>query len=298
MRARGWMVFPALSVGVLALLFAWHEPGPPSAPEPAKPRRAPVAAMPANALEIAVEDDAAPWSQPDGTGYANDLVRAAFAAVGIDVRFTVVPYARCKQMVIGGAVAACFAMSRAPDLAGSVMFPESPLFVCRSELVLRREDARQLSRPEQLPRGSVVGVVLGYEYPEALYALERAGTIELEASRSEELNLRKLAEGRISAAVVNDNDVKPLSYMLARAGVAGRVRRGPALGELASYVGFSRAHPHGLDARLHFEQGLRLIEERGERSRIDATWAARSAAQTRLLSAPPAGSEASLPREP
>ena len=78
------MVFPALSVGVLALLFAWHEPGPPSAPEPAKPRRAPVAAMPANALEIAVEDDAAPWSQPDGTGYANDLVRAAFAAVGID----------------------------------------------------------------------------------------------------------------------------------------------------------------------------------------------------------------------
>jgi polar amino acid transport system substrate-binding protein len=298
MRAREWIVFAVLWAGALWLLLACHDPAPVSQPER---RGAALEHAPASApqpLAIAVEDDAAPWSQLDGTGYANDLVRAAFAAVGIDVRFTVVPYARCKQMAIDGEVAACFAMSRGPELAGSVVFPEQPLFVCRSELVLRDGDSRTLTGLDGLPAGSVVGVVLGYEYPEALYALERAGTITLERSRSEDLNLRKLAAGRIGAAVVNANDVKPLSYMLAKAGVAGRVRPGFVLGELSSYVGFSRSHPRGLEARLRYDEGLRQIVQRGEKSRIDAHWISRSAAETAHLTKQRAGPEANLPAAP
>ena len=53
-------------------------------------------------VDIGVEDAAAPWSQADGTGYANDLVRASFRAVGVDVRLHVLPYARCKQHVVKG----------------------------------------------------------------------------------------------------------------------------------------------------------------------------------------------------
>ena len=34
-------------------------------------------------LEIYVENAADPFSRPDGTGYANDVVRAAFEAVGV-----------------------------------------------------------------------------------------------------------------------------------------------------------------------------------------------------------------------
>src|SRR5882672_3584311 len=58
-------------------------------------------------LIIAVEDDAAPWSLADGTGYANDVVVAAFRAVGVDVQLRVMPYARCKRMAISGDVVAC-----------------------------------------------------------------------------------------------------------------------------------------------------------------------------------------------
>ena len=38
-------------------------------------------------LEVAVEDAADVWSRADGTGYANDIVRAAFRAGGIEPRF-------------------------------------------------------------------------------------------------------------------------------------------------------------------------------------------------------------------
>src|SRR5499433_2311933 len=66
-------------------------------------------------LVLAVEDDASPWSRPDGSGYANDVVRAAFKAVGVAVELQVVPYARCKRMALRGEVAGCFNMSPSPE---------------------------------------------------------------------------------------------------------------------------------------------------------------------------------------
>src|SRR4029077_8978886 len=80
-------------------------------------------------LVIAAEDDAAPWSQRDGTGFANDVVRAAFKAVGVEVDFSVVPYARGKDMALKGKVAACFSMTWVPELTGKIVFAEKPLFI-------------------------------------------------------------------------------------------------------------------------------------------------------------------------
>ena len=81
-------------------------------------------------LVIAVEDDAAPWSRADGSGYANDVVVAAFKAVGVDVQLRVMPYARCKRMALNGEVAACLSMSPAPELNGSIELSARPLFTC------------------------------------------------------------------------------------------------------------------------------------------------------------------------
>src|SRR3954464_11679837 len=58
-------------------------------------------------IEVGVEDAAAPWSQADGTGFANDVARAAFAASGIVIRQRVLPYARCKSLVVSGSLVAC-----------------------------------------------------------------------------------------------------------------------------------------------------------------------------------------------
>ena len=62
-------------------------------------------------LKIMAEDAAEPFSRADGTGYANDVVKAAFHAVGVEIAFDVVPYARCKKDAEDGKIAACFSMS-------------------------------------------------------------------------------------------------------------------------------------------------------------------------------------------
>src|SRR5277367_4729259 len=73
-------------------------------------------------LTIMVEDASEPFSRRDGTGYANDIVRAAFKAAGIEVGLDVVPYARCKKSLEDGATPACFAMSWLPEFQNRIRF--------------------------------------------------------------------------------------------------------------------------------------------------------------------------------
>src|SRR5829696_4417111 len=110
-------------------------------------------------IEIGVEDGAGRWSRPDGTGYSNDVARAAFAAAGVEVRLRVLPYKRCKQLALTGELAACLAMSPEPALRGRIVFPANPLFVFSSELLVRADVPRP-RRVEELRRGAVVGTVL------------------------------------------------------------------------------------------------------------------------------------------
>ena len=231
-------------------------------------------------VDVGVEDAAAPWSQPDGTGYANDLVRAAFDAVDIDVRLHVLPYARCKQQVLNGDLVACVSMSPAPELRRVVRFSAKPLFVftCRFFENPRRPLA---SRIEDFPRGTRVGTVLGYEYPpEMLVRLRRRGAV-LEPAPTEETNLRKLAAGRIAAAVVNSDAVKSSDWVAARAGVTGRVRSIFSVGDMPAYVGFSMAHRDGRAMAARFDLGYARIIASGERGRIQRRWITRGTPDAR-----------------
>ncbi len=232
-----------------------------------------------------MENAAFPWSGRDGSGVANDVVQAAFAAAGIGLRLDVVPYARCKQMVVGGEVAGCFSMSREAATQPSIVFPSIPVFTCRSEVVVRRGETAPFIRPASgQPRRShrvlVVGVVIGYEYPSELTELERQGLIELTRATSEEINLRRVADGRIDAAVVNVNATKTTALVAARAGVYGQIESSGVLGELRSFIGFSRTHPDGARALAAYEVGMQRITRSGELARIERRWRDRLASPT------------------
>jgi len=226
-------------------------------------------------IDIGVEDAAAPWSQADGTGYANDLVRAAFDAVDVEVRLRVLPYARCKQHVLNGELVACVSMSPAPELRSAVRFSAEPLFVFTCQFF---ENPRSplAKRIEDFSRGMIVGIVMGYEYPADVMArLKRRGVV-LESAPTEETNLRKLAAGRIDAAVVNMDVVKSSDWVAERAGVRGRVRPVFDVGRMPGYVGFSTVHPRGNAIADRFDRGYARVIASGERERIQRRWIART----------------------
>lgn len=227
----------------------------------------------ASPLVIAVEDAAGPWSNRDGTGYANDVVREAFRAAGVEVIFKVVPYARCKHLVMGGDVVACFNMSPEPGLQEFVALSDLPLFVVKSDYYHNRKKPLGAKRERDIPPGTVVGIVIDYEYPDSVLRLKEKGVI-FEVARDEETNLKKLALGRIDAAIINHNAIKSVPAMIEKAGATGVVDFAFRSGSMGSYIGFSRKNPQGEFARKKFNRGYRAIMKNGTLKRIDARWVA------------------------
>ncbi len=243
---------------LLLALISW-------APRPA------VAAEPEK-IEIAVEDAADIWSRKDGTGFANDVVEAAFRAMGIQVKWNVEPYARCKADVIEGRSIACFSMSRERTTQNPVRFSDKPIFVCNSDYFYNASKPIKASREAEIPKGTIVGTVLGYEYPDATDALKERGVL-FEGAESEDANLKKLALGRIDLAIVNTNKIKSGALMIKNAGVNGKVAFAFRGGILESFIGFSKKHPQGERLRTVYNKGYAKIAANGMLRKIESKWA-------------------------
>ncbi len=235
--------------------------------------RALSAQSPAPTIEIAAEDAADLWSRPDGGGFANEVVRAAFHAAGAEVSFRVVPYARCKHMVMEGTVVACFSMSRDPALKGSVIFPSMPIFTCYADLVENpAHPVHRVAQLGELPRGTIVGTVLGYEYPASVQQAVKSGAIVLDEAPTEEMLLRKLAAGRLPLAIVNVNESKSLAYVSALSHLGTVPVPVNRVGTLESYLGFSAKHPGAKQAMRLYEDGMRKIAGNGALAAITRRW--------------------------
>ena len=141
---------------------------------------------------IGAEDDAAPWSYPDGTGYVNELVQAAFQEVGWTVEQKVLPYARCKALAAKGLLAGCFSVGRKPELEASFHYPDAPVVGARNLLVARSDSPLAGCDPGAWAAGRAaprIGFVRGYEYVDAVEALTQRPSLRIDTTNSEQINL-------------------------------------------------------------------------------------------------------------
>ena len=223
-------------------------------------------------LEIYVENAADPFSRPDGTGYANDVVRAAFESVGVRVKFNVVPYARCKGVVLRGEGVACVSMSSDPSFEGRIKFADTPLIMVTP--VYYENPARPLAARSEaaLGKGVIIGTIRGYEYPETAMKAKARGVV-FEENISEQANLKKLALGRLDAVMVMSNPLTGVSHWARDANVAQLVRI--AFRSASSENGFfavSLAHPEGLRTLKEYNEGIKIITANGRLDQIKVSW--------------------------
>jgi ABC-type amino acid transport substrate-binding protein len=232
-------------------------------------------------LELLVEDDAAPWSHADGTGYTNDVVKAAYAAVGMPVRLVVVPYARCRSAVLSGNAAGCFNMAWDDEFKGKVTFAEAPLYSNYADVFENRVRPLGAKSAAALPKGKMIGVVNGYEYPDDVNAVRKQGHVRFKELRSEATALTMLSVGRLDGAVIMTNDIEPLMKKIKDSGDRGDIVHAFRAGELKVYIGFSDAHPDGPAARAKFNEGYRQIQANGTLERLRLQWFPPSLAERR-----------------
>ena len=220
-----------------------------------------------------VEDAAGTWSQPDGTGYTNDIVKASYAAVGIEVTLQVVPYARCKNVAIEGGVAGCFSMSAGPEFEGTIKFADEPMFTANAQYYRSTTNKKTASIKDQngIKKGTIIGVVLDYEYPSAVFEMKKRGVV-FETAKAEKYNLQKVEADRIDFAIINVDGLKTDAEILSEAGVGKTVVPVFSGGTMNAFIGFSVKHPQGEMARKKFNEGRSIIGKNGTLATIAAKW--------------------------
>jgi polar amino acid transport system substrate-binding protein len=175
-------------------------------------------------------------------------------------------------MAITGEVAGCFSTSPSPELRGLIQLSDQPLFSVTSGYFYNVNKPPIVNRQENLAAETIVGTVIGYEYPASFEQLKEQKKLLVEPSPSEDVNLRKLAAGRIDLALLNYNEMKSPEWLMKRAGVTGQVKTGFEAGLMNSYIAFSTKHPEGAWAREQFNKGFSIIRTNGTLHRIKKTW--------------------------
>ncbi len=226
-------------------------------------------------LVIAVENDAAPWSYKDGKGYANDIVQAAFSAVGVKVKFEVYPYARCKKMAEDGDSLACFTSSKTADTEKDLQFPKNALINVHNVLWAPKGSAISSCDVAKWPKNLKALAVNEYEYVEKFEELKKNGILSVKIVNSEGQALEMLNQKRADVAIVNVDDVKSIEFVKMGVKLSADFQKVCDLGTLKGYLAFSKKHPEAKSAMENFDKGFNLISASGELAKIQKKWASK-----------------------
>lgn len=221
-------------------------------------------------ITVAAEDDWYPYGgvvDGEARGLGPDLVRAIFAAVDIDVSFTVVPYARCLQMAKQGQVVACLQPARTEQTEHALWWPDRPLFSARSLIYARAPSSLRGLGVRDL-EGRRVAVTHGYEYGTAF---DNNQAVVRQRAMREISVFRMLAAERVDFALAYEK----VANLYFRQHAAEFGQRFVPVGETAvteMYCAFSPLHPQSRHYLERFNEGHRRIEKTGVLRAIEARW--------------------------
>lgn len=229
----------------------------------------------AETLTLVAEDDWYPYAAErngEARGISVDIVRAAYAAVGVDVQFKLMAYARCMESLDLGEEVGCFNTPDDDEIRLSQSLPQHALDINPAFVYARVDNVADDLTLEEL-RGSVVGIVNGYRYGNAFM---QDPHFFREYSASDLQNLKKLAAGRLDYIVLYERVAR---YLIGRHGedLAVNIKPVTPIGEIAIFVSFSRHHPRSESAKKQFDQGMQKLKESGQYASILNDWDAKLA---------------------
>ena len=224
----------------------------------------------AETLTLVSENDWYPYAAErngEARGLSVDLVRAAYAAVGVDVEFKVMSYARCMELLNTGEEVGCFNTPDDADIRAQQKLPQHALDTDLAYVYTRAESPQASLTLEQLA-GKAVGIVNGYRYGDAFM---HDPMILREFSASDLQNLKKLAAGRLDYIVLYERVAR---YLMGIYGGQLELKIKPVtpIGDIAIFVSFSPLHPRAEYAREMFDRGMSLLKSSGGYASIVSRW--------------------------
>ncbi len=205
-------------------------------------------------------------------GFSVDLVRAAFAAVGVTANYRLLPYPRCLAEAERGLVLGCFAIGREADsfTSGKLIAHRTPMSTFILGLFVNASSKLQALRLQDM-KNLRVAVAKDAAYGEMFERSTQGIRIDV---LNEITGLRMLARGRVDAALL---DQRSCAYLVRshREEFAGLFRDAAMPGSFPTmflHVGFSAVRPESQRYADLMDQGLAAIKASGAYERISGHW--------------------------
>ncbi|TDR41604.1 amino acid ABC transporter substrate-binding protein (PAAT family) [Tahibacter aquaticus] len=207
-----------------------------------------------------------------GQGYAAEVVRAACARGGIEVRFEFMPWARALMLAQQGSYAGVLPEYSNPlrerQFVFSAPFPGGPVGLYKRHgdaIAYARSPAEDLDAALRSLARYRIGTVRDFVNNEVF---DRADYLKREESASDTINLRKLQHGRIDLVFI---DRWVAEYVLRTDALlkdAALEMLQPPIAEPALHVAWSRTADVVAQARPACDRGLGAIQADGTLSRL------------------------------
>lgn len=215
-------------------------------------------------LILGAEDSWPPYSDKLGQGISTNIVKAAFAKVGLDVHVVVRPYARVLQDVKAGAIDGGYNVTRQQNTELEFVFGKEPILQASAYWYFRPNAALPINTPKKLPDGFRVGAIIDYEYGD-IYEIERRRFKEVRVPRQVQL-IKMLQQGRIDAALMFEEEANQTLKEMGLSNTA--VQKGMFNHTSDIYLAFSRKKTHSQELAQKFDQGIKKLKETGEYERL------------------------------
>jgi len=208
-------------------------------------------------------------------GYAVELAREIFAAVGVEIEYQRLNWSRALLLARNGEVSGLIGVT--PAEAPELVFPDEPIGVARNSFWVGVESSWRYQGPDSL-QGLSVGVIRDYDYGHPFNTLlhePKSGlTVQwLSGETALIQNIRKLAAGRVDMLIEDDAVFR---YTVRSLNMQNRFRRagieeGPDEDSFV-YIAFSPDLPDAAHLAEILSRGLNRLRRTGRLQMILAEY--------------------------
>jgi polar amino acid transport system substrate-binding protein len=220
----------------------------------------------AETITIGAEDDWAPYSvktPEQARGFSVSVVREAFLAVGINVKFESMPYARCMDITRSGKLLGCFNAARGSNIENHYLWHDKPLFHAKIYIYALASSHQSDLTPQDLS-GRFVGITHGYEYGDAV---DTNTHIKRDAARQDKLGFKKLLAHRVEYMLAYEKVAETL--FVTEPAFANKFKPVGLAAEPGLYMAISKTFPDSAKYLERFNTGLELIQKSGKYKELE-----------------------------
>ncbi len=215
-------------------------------------------------VEILAEDEWPPYSNIDGSGIANSLLRTAYEEVNITSDFKILPFARIKEKLKAGVSILGISFGNVSVNRRKYLFGKKPLFSVSSHFyVLKDSSLLSLKNMNDLDSSIKVGIIVGYNYGDFIDLNKNNITLERVATHFQ--NFEKLRRKRVDMILLYDDIAAELIKKNKFEGLLKKVFKGESLD---IYAAFSKKHKDSKYFMDKLDKGLSLIKKNKKYERI------------------------------